>query len=93
MDRGSLAKESSRFRCGRVEQRVELGRAKLDGFDYLAIVIFGAEMGVHAAVLVPYSSVWQIVESRPWQRISLSEAIALPCAINVTLQVQAASQR
>jgi hypothetical protein len=78
---------------GRIEQRVELGNAKLDGFDYLAIVIFDAEMAVHGAVLVPYTSVWQIVESRSWRRISYGEAIALPGAINITSQVQAASKR
>jgi len=78
---------------GRVEQRVELAAAKVNGFDYLAVVIFDVEMGVHGAILVPYASVWPIVESRPWRRISFSEAVALPGAINVTVQMQAASQR
>jgi hypothetical protein len=78
---------------GRVEQRVELGSAKLQGFDYLAIVIFNLDMSVHGAVLVPYTSVWQIIESRRWRRISFSESICLEGAINVTTLVQAASQR
>jgi hypothetical protein len=78
---------------GRMEQRVELGRAKCDGFDYLAIVIFDCDMHVHGAVLVPYNSVWEIVESRTWRRINYDQASAISGAINITVQVIAASQR
>jgi hypothetical protein len=78
---------------GRVEQRVQLSKTKSEGFDYLAIVIFDTEMIVQGAVLVHYGAVWQMIESRTWRRISYEQATAISSAINITPQVEAASQR
>jgi len=50
-------------------------------------------MAVQGAILVPYSSVWQIVESRSWRRISYSEAIGLADVVDTTVQVQAVAQQ
>jgi hypothetical protein len=78
---------------GRNEQRVQLNRAKCERFDYLAVIVFEAEVSVRGAVLVPYNVVWEVIESRTWRRISYDQATAIQGAINITMQVIAASQR
>ena len=78
---------------GRREERVDLRDTKADGFDYLAIVIFYPDYSVKGAVLIPYSQVWPIVDSRKYRRISYGEAFQLEGAVDVSEPVRAASLR
>jgi len=78
---------------GRVEERVEVGASKEEGFDHLAIVIFYPDFQVKGAVLVPYRSVWRHVGSSEYNRISYGLACQLPGAIDITAEVVAASSR
>lgn len=78
---------------GRLEERVDIGNTKADGFDYLAIVIFYPDYSVKGAVLVPYSEVWRVIDSRKYRRISYGEACQLESVVDVTEPVSAASQR
>jgi hypothetical protein len=77
---------------GRIEERVEVGAGKEDGFDFLAVVIFSPDFSVKGAVVVPYSAVWDLVTRQQYSRISYSQACALPGAIDITAAVRAASE-
>ena len=61
--------------------------------DYLAIVIFYPDYSVKGAVLVPYSRVWPIVDSRKYRRISYGEACQLDEAVDISELVSAAAQQ
>lgn len=78
---------------GRIEERVQLGTAKQDGFDYLAVVIFEADFRVKGAVLVPYGEVWKHVTTSAYNRINYAQARGLGGAIDITSGVAAAAQR
>lgn len=76
---------------GRVEERVEVGAGKEDGFDFLAIVIFRPDFSVKGAVIVPYSAVWELVAAQRYNRVSYSLACQLPGAVDITAAVITAS--
>jgi hypothetical protein len=76
-----------------LEERVDIGNTKADGFDYLAIVIFYPDYSVKDAAFVPYSEVWRIIDSRKYRRINYGEACQLENIVDVTEHVSAASQR
>ena len=78
---------------GRREDRVDLRDTKGDGFDYLAVVIFYPDYDVKGAVLVPYSEVWPIVDSRKYRRIAYGEACQLDGAVDISELVSAAAQK
>jgi hypothetical protein len=78
---------------GRLEERVDIRNTKEDGFDFLAIVIFYPDYSTKGAVLVPYSEVWRIIDSRKYRRISYGEACQLEGIEDITELVSAASQR
>lgn len=78
---------------GRQEDRVDIRNTKADGFDYLAIVVFFPDYSAKGAILVPYSEVWPIIDSRKYRRISYGEACQLESAVDITELVSAASQR
>jgi len=78
---------------GRMEERVELGAAKEDGFDYLCIVIFNRDYSVKGAVLVPYSVAWNYLSKSNYSRISFQIASGLEGAFDITKQVRDASLR
>jgi hypothetical protein len=78
---------------GRIEERVALGSAKQDGFDYLAVVILHADFRVKGAVLVPYGEAWKFVQESAYNRISFAQACTCEGAINITAEVAAAAER
>lgn len=78
---------------GRVEERVEVGATKKDGFEHLAIVIFYRDFRVKGAVVIPYSAVWELVSAQNYNRVSYSQARQLPGTIDITTQVSAAAER
>jgi hypothetical protein len=78
---------------GRIEERVALGSAKENGFDYLAIVILYADFRVKGAVLVPYGEAWKFVQESAYNRISFSQACTCSGAINITTEVAAAAEK
>jgi hypothetical protein len=78
---------------GRIEERVEVGAAKEDGFEFLAVVIFRADFAVKGAVIVPYDAVWESVARQEYNRISYTQASRLPGAVDITTAVQTAAER
>jgi hypothetical protein len=78
---------------GRIEQRVEVSATKESGFDHLAIVIFLPNFDVKGAVIVPYSTVWEVVRCHQYNRISYGHARLLNGAIDITAEVCSASER
>ena len=77
---------------GRTEERVEVPRSKESGFDFLAVVIFHHDFAVKGAVVVPYDSVWQLVASHRYNRLSYPQACGLRGAIDVTDRVRDAAR-
>ena len=77
---------------GRTEERVEVSESKASGFDFLAVVVFHPDFEVRGAVVVPYDSVWQLVASQRYNRISYSQACGLRGAIDVTDRVRDAAR-
>jgi len=69
---------------GRQEERVDIRNTKADGFDYLAIVVFFPDYSAKGAILVPYSEVWPIIDSRKYRRISYGEACQLESVVDIT---------
>jgi hypothetical protein len=78
---------------GRIEERVEIGAGKEDGFEYLAIVIFRPDFSVKGAVIVPYAEVWDFVAAQEYNRISYPQACQLHGAVDITVVVQRATER
>ncbi len=78
---------------GRIEERVALNEAKQDGFDFLCVVVFDCDFRVKGAVLIPYEAAWKFVSESPYNRISFSQACSCVGAINITREVDIASQR
>lgn len=78
---------------GRIEERVEVGSGKENGFEFLAVVIFRPDFSVKGAVVVPYASVWTHVAAHKYNRISYAQACQLPGWEDITAAVQAASVR
>lgn len=78
---------------GRIEERVALGAAKKDGFEFLAVVIFRSDFSVKGAVVVPYAAVWEVVACQDYNRISYPQACQLPGAKDITAAVQAVSEQ
>jgi len=78
---------------GRVEERVEIGAGKEAGFEYLAVVIFQPDFAIKGAVVVPYAAVWELVAQQKYNRVSYSQACALPGSVDITAAVQAAAER
>ena len=78
---------------GRWEDRIDLRDSKVSGFDHLAIVVFYPNYDVKGAILVPYSKVWPIVDSRKYHRIAYREACELEGAVDISEPVSAAAQR
>ncbi len=77
----------------RLEERVEVGSSKADGFEFLAIVIFHTDFSVKAAVVAPYAEVWKLVETQTYNRISYSQASKLDGAVDITAVVRVAADR
>jgi hypothetical protein len=78
---------------GRIEERVEVGAGKENGFEFLAVVIFRPDFGVKGAVVVPYASIWDFVAAHEYNRVSYPQACRLPGAVDITVLVQAAAER
>lgn len=78
---------------GRIEDRVEVGLNKREGFDHLAIVVFDPDFNVHAAVLAPYRAVWDHLKGKRYRRLRLAEVQGLSCAQDITAAVRRASKR
>jgi hypothetical protein len=78
---------------GRIEERCALSDAKVNGFDYLAVVIFKPDFDVKGAVLVPYHEAWKLVVASDYNRISYSQACGCDGAIDITAEVAAAARR
>jgi hypothetical protein len=76
---------------GRIEERVEVGASKEDGFEFLAIVIFREDFAVKGAVMVPYAAVWELVVRQAYNRVSYPQACALSGAVDITSAVQTAA--
>jgi hypothetical protein len=76
---------------GRIEERVDLIDSKVNGFDYLAIVVFFPDFSVKGSILVPYCKVWPIIDSRPYRRISYGEACQLEDVVDITELVSSAA--
>ena len=77
---------------GQTEERVEVLPSKESGFDFLAVVIFHPDFEVKAAVVAPYDSVWKLIVSQRYNRISYPQACGLRGAIDVTDRVRDAAR-
>lgn len=78
---------------GRQEERVEIGRGKTEGFDYLAIVIFLHDYRVKYGVLVPYEHVWSMISVRRYRRLSYMQARLFPGALDITKKLKAVEDK
>jgi len=61
------------------------------GFDWLAIVVFGADFSVKGAVLAPYRSVWDFTNFFRYHRITYGRARGLEGACDITEAVRRAT--
>jgi hypothetical protein len=77
---------------GRTEERVAVSESKESGFDFLAIVVFHPDFDIRGAVVAPYDSVWELIASQRYNRISYSQACGLRGAIDVTDRVREAAR-
>jgi hypothetical protein len=80
-------------RDGRPEERVEVSKAKHQGFDYLAIVIFHLDFSVKGALVTPYEGIWRITSRHKYNRLSYSQAVSIAGSVDLTSAVIRASLR
>lgn len=78
---------------GRIEERVEVGAGKEDGFEFLAVVIFQPDFSIKGGVVVPYSAVWEFVAAHRYNRISYRQACELLGAVHITAALQRVAEQ
>ena len=69
-----------------------VSESKESGFDFLAVVIFHNDFNVKSSVVAPCDSVWELVASHQYNRLSYLQACGLPGAIDVTDRVRDAGR-
>lgn len=76
---------------GRIEQRIAVQPSKRRGFDYLAIVIFDADVSIRGAILLPYRTAWRLATAQKYKRLGFTQCVLISGAIEITSRVRHAA--